>query len=113
MTAAKKAAAKKAPAKKAAAKPGAKVELDTTAPEVAPPVESASQDVKKLVEKQAAGDALGSAGERRADYLAALEQELDMCERSGKGDRVSAIKAEISRVKKSVSGRSEKPSDEA
>lgn len=38
------------------------------------------------------------AAERRADYVRALTEELDMCERAGKADRVAAIKAEIERI---------------
>ena len=116
MTTAKKATpAKKTAAKKAAA-PNGKTELDTTPGPEAPAVTDegvASPDVKKAAEKQAAAADLGSAAERRANYLAALEEELDMCERSGKDDRVAAIKAEIKRVKSGPVGRGEKPSDEA
>lgn len=109
MAAAKKAAAKKAtPAAKKAAAPEPK------APEVVPPVESATEDIQRGEKKRedAAQAALGSAAERRADYLRALAEERDMCERSGKADRVKAIDAEISRVK-SVKDRQGTPSDEA
>lgn len=116
MTTAKKATpAKKTAAKKAAA-PNGKTELDTTPGPEAPAVTDpgvASPDVQKTAEKTAAAADLGTAAERRSNYLAALDEELDMCTRSGKTDRVEAIKAEIKRVKSSPSGRSEKPSDEA
>lgn len=38
------------------------------------------------------------AAERRADYVRALNEELDQCERAGKKDRVKAINAELSRL---------------
>lgn len=116
--AANKTAAKKAtPAKKATA-PKGKTELDTNPGPEAPAVtdkDVASSDVQKAAEKQQAAVTaeLGSAAERRANYLAALDEELDMCQRAGKTDRVEAIKAEIKRVKSTPTGRSEKPSDEA
>lgn len=64
-------------------------------------------------EKAAKTPDLGSAAERRANYVAALEQERDMCDRVGKSDRVKAIDAELKRVQ-SVKDRSDAgPSDEA
>lgn len=47
---------------------------------------------------------LGSAAERRADYVRALNEELEMCKAAGKGERVKAITAEIKRAE-SVKGR--------
>jgi hypothetical protein len=119
MTAAKKAApaAKKtATAKKAVtAKPTGKVELDTSAPVIPDPLYSVTPDVKRSVEKtESANKAeVGSPAWRRANDLAALEQELDMCERSGKTDRVAAIKDAIRVAKSTVTGRSSGTKDEA
>lgn len=105
---AKKTAAKKAaPAKKAAS-------AEPKAPEIVPPVKSATEDIQRGEQKRedAAKAALGSAAERRSDYMRALAEERDMCERSGKVDRVKAIDAEIARVK-SIKGRQNSPADEA
>lgn len=52
------------------------------------------------------------AAERRADYVRALTEERDMCDRGGKVDRVKAITAELKRVDK-VSGRKAPAADEA
>jgi hypothetical protein len=114
MATAKKAAAKKAaPASKApAAKKAAPAE--PKAPEIVPPVQSATEDIQRGEKKRedAAKPTVGSAAWRRADYMRALNEERDMCERSGKADRVKAIDAEISRFK-SVKDRQTAPSDEA
>lgn len=55
---------------------------------------------------------LGSAAERRADSLRALEEELAGCKIQGKDERVKAIEAEIARVKK-VGGRTAPPKEKA
>lgn len=52
------------------------------------------------------------AAERRADYVRALNEEKEMCERDGKTDRVKAIDAELKRVQK-VEGRQAPKSDKA
>ena len=42
-------------------------------------------------------------------YLAALADELDQCERAGKTERVKAIKAEIARVRKQTGRKNDEP----
>ena len=56
-----------------------------------------------MTEKTATEKASEHAAERRADYVRALDEERDMCERQGKVDRVKAIDAELKRVKSAES----------
>lgn len=55
---------------------------------------------------------LENAAERRKDYVRALEEELEMCKRSGKDSRVKDITAELKRVR-SVKDRGTAGTDEA
>lgn len=50
------------------------------------------------------------AAARRADYVRALNEERDMCERAGKADRVKAIDAELERVGGKPAARQAPPS---
>lgn len=56
---------------------------------------------------------LGSAAERRADYVRALEDELAQVERQGKADRVKAVKAELARVQGAPQKRAAAPKSDA
>lgn len=81
-------------------------------------------DAEKLAEKQAPATAAPrseserekaireAAANQRKDYLRALEEERDMCERAKKADRIKAIDAEIKRVK-SVKDRAAEAKSEA
>ena len=64
-------------------------------------------------EKAGPGPEIGSPEWRRADNVRALEEELDMCERDGKTERVAAIKDAIKAAKSQPVGRKAPESDEA
>jgi hypothetical protein len=78
----------------------------------APEANVESPDAETKVEA-AAKPALGTAPERRADYIRALEEELDHVTRVGKSDRAKAVQAELKRVKSAPVGRKAAESDKA
>ena len=66
--------------------------------DVAPGEDSEAAKVRKKVDEAKAPE-VGSPAWRRADDMRALEEELDMCKRAGKTDRVKAIEAAIKAAK--------------
>jgi hypothetical protein len=54
---------------------------------------------------------IDNAAANRSDYVRALKEEREACERAGKPDRVKAIDAELRRVSGAPQGRSAEPSE--